>query len=109
MNKNAVFAIGVIGGLVGYACGVLATPGTAAAQQQGSNNGGDQTPAHDGGSTPTDPLPTTPPPPACKQWEVKVLPEIVYPSYGVFTVPEGWEPFSYNGGSGSVIVRRCIR
>jgi hypothetical protein len=25
------------------------------------------------------------------------------------TIEEGWEPFAYNPGSGTVILRRCIR
>lgn len=102
MNKNAVFLIGVIGGLVGYACGVLATPGTAVAQQQGSNNGGEQTPAQDAGAAPANPIP----PPACLQWQVKALPDLVVHHNGEITIPEGWEPFA--AGSGQVVVRRCI-
>lgn len=116
MNKNTVFAIGVIGGLVGYACGVLATPGTAVAQQEGASNGSSETPAHDAGASPAGPPSSaTPVPPAlavCQQWQVALLPsntDGADPGLVARDVPEGWEPYGFDRSWGRVMLRRCVR
>lgn len=108
-NLRTVFFIGVVGGLVGYACGAVLTPTRAVAQQL---------PAEDAGPPPTTTPPAEPPPvttttvgtvpqPACHQWEVKGDPRIVYTN--TVLLEEGWEPFSYYGGGGTIMMRRCVR
>jgi hypothetical protein len=107
-NTRAVFFIGVMGGLVGYACGVAFTPTRAVAQQINPGDAGPPDPSGgavvDGGPVAAGSVPR----PACLQWEVKGLAQMVYgPS--VVTVDEGWEPFAYYGGGGNVILRRCVK
>ena len=108
-NVKTTFFIGFVGGLVGYACGAAFTPTRAVAQQVTSEDAGPPSQTNvtivDAGSAPVQ----AGPPPACRQWEVKIDPAIIYSGAGVVLMDEGWEPFAYSGGQGSIALRRCIR
>lgn len=109
MSKTkTVFLIGVLGGFVGYACGVAFTPTRAAAQQLGPADAGAGEPPVGGSVPAVSPAPTSAPRPTCLQWEVKELAQMVFGST-VITVDEGWEPFAYHDGVNTVVLRRCVR
>jgi hypothetical protein len=108
-QARAVFFIGVMGGLVGYACGAMFTPGRAVAQIANSDAGA---PVADAGATPTQA--GTFPRPACLQWEVKMAEGHTTGTNGPYggetlLVEEGWEPFSYSPSDMRVVLRRCVR
>jgi hypothetical protein len=115
MNKmKTVFMVGVVGGFVGYACGAAFTPTRASAQQVGAEDAGPpaQVAQEDAGASTVPPAPNqagSVPQPACRQWEVKIDPRFTYPSSGILLMDEGWEPFAYYGGGGTIALRRCVR
>lgn len=115
-NTRAVFLIGVVGGLVGYACGVAFTPTRAVAQQINPADAGPPDPLGDAGAAPT---PTgggtgttgTVPRPACLQWAVKDADGSgLWPVGGQgILIEEGWEPFAHDPRTGGVMLRRCVK
>lgn len=112
-NLRQVFFIGVVGGLVGYACGAAFTPTRAVAQQIGAADAGPATtqppPDVDGGPPPANPMGVVLQP-ICRQWEVKAEPEkLIYPTGPSVLIEEGWEPFVYSTSYGTILLRRCVR
>jgi hypothetical protein len=110
-QARAVFFIGVMGGLVGYACGAMFTPGRAVAQIT-SSDAGAPVEAADAGATPTQT--GTFPRPTCLQWEVKMPEGHTIGTSGPYggetlLLEEGWEPFAYAPSDGRVVLRRCVR
>ncbi len=111
-NGRQIFFIGVVGGLVGYACGAAFTPTRAVAQQIASEDAGATLTSGNAEPSPGASSPSNSPRPACLQWQVKPgsnTTELIYPGGPVVTFEEGWEPFGYESSRGVLMLRRCIR